>query len=70
MTDGLHRAALKRLHEMVLARGRGIDNPSPAFTYMDVHYQLDPCPGEAHANAFIDNCSLCAPLWGWLVVRK
>ena len=22
------------------------------------------CPGEAHKNAFIDNCMLCAPRWG------
>lgn len=22
------------------------------------------CPGEAHSNAFIDNCSICAPRWG------
>jgi hypothetical protein len=23
-----------------------------------------PCPGEAHSNAFIDHCALCAPRWG------
>jgi len=23
-----------------------------------------PCPGEAHGNAFIDNCGICAPNWG------
>ncbi len=22
-----------------------------------------PCPGEAHSNPHIDNCSLCAPNW-------
>jgi len=22
------------------------------------------CKGEAHSNAFIDNCMVCAPLWG------
>ena len=22
------------------------------------------CPGEAHSNAFIDHCGLCAPRWG------
>lgn len=22
------------------------------------------CTGEAHENAFIDNCGLCAPNWG------
>jgi hypothetical protein len=25
---------------------------------------LNKCEGEAHGNAFIDNCSMCAPLWG------
>lgn len=32
-------------------------------------YQIKPlerCPGEAHSNAFIDHCSLCAPRWGWV----
>ena len=23
-----------------------------------------PCPGEAHKNAFIDHCGICAPRWG------
>lgn len=22
------------------------------------------CPGEAHSNAFIDHCGICAPRWG------
>lgn len=22
------------------------------------------CPGGAHENAYIDNCSICAPRWG------
>lgn len=25
---------------------------------------LEHCPGEAHSNAFIDNCGHCAPRWG------
>ena len=25
---------------------------------------LVPCIGEAHLNAYIDNCMLCAPRWG------
>jgi hypothetical protein len=24
------------------------------------------CHGEAHSNAYIDNCSICAPRWGWV----
>lgn len=30
-------------------------------------YRLEDCPGEAHRNAHIDNCSRCAPLWGVIV---
>lgn len=25
-----------------------------------------PCQGEAHSNAHIDHCSLCAPRWGFV----
>ena len=28
-------------------------------------YRLIPCDGAAHSNPHIDNCSLCAPRWGW-----
>jgi len=27
---------------------------------------LVPCTGEAHGNAFIDNCMVCMPRWGWV----
>lgn len=34
----------------------------------DIEYILQrvlvDCPGEAHTNAFIDNCWTCAPRWG------
>ena len=30
--------------------------------------RLVPCPGEAHSNPFIDNCSLCMPRWGWVEI--
>lgn len=29
---------------------------------------LIPCPGEAHKNPHVDNCSLCAPRWGQIEV--
>jgi hypothetical protein len=29
-----------------------------------------PCTGEAHSNAFIDHCSLCAPRWGQVEVME
>lgn len=29
------------------------------------------CCGEAHTNAYIDHCGVCAPNWGyWLVCPK
>jgi len=28
---------------------------------------LVPCNGEAHSNAFIDNCMCCAPRWGKVI---
>lgn len=28
--------------------------------------RMIPCPGEAHGNAYIDNCMTCAPGWGTL----
>lgn len=28
--------------------------------------RLEACTGEAHSNGYIDNCSLCAPRWGWV----
>lgn len=27
---------------------------------------LQPCEGEAHSNAHIDNCMRCAPRWGFV----
>lgn len=29
-----------------------------------MNHEMRPCPGEAHQNAYIDHCTLCAPLWG------
>ena len=41
-----------------------------AIIYVREGYQLVKCTGEAHSNAFIDNCPLCASgLWGWKAVR-
>jgi len=33
-----------------------------------VRYHAVKCPGEAHSNPNIDNCGLCAPLWGEIIV--
>ncbi len=32
------------------------------------NHRLIPCDGEAHSNAYIDNCTRCAPRWGWIEV--
>ncbi len=39
------------------------------FGYCRDGFKLKPCPGMAHHNAHVDNCSLCAPRWGWIMVR-
>ena len=31
-------------------------------------YHFEPCPGEAHSNPNIDNCMVCAPRWGVVMV--
>lgn len=31
---------------------------------------LEPCGGEAHSNAVIDNCSRCAPRWGYVGAKE
>ena len=39
----------------------------PHRTYCRDGYKLVPCDGEAHENPHIDNCSQCAPRWGWVM---
>lgn len=31
---------------------------------------LQRCTGEAHTNAFIDNCHRCAPRWGFVGAKE
>lgn len=31
---------------------------------------LEPCGGEAHSNAFIDNCPRCSPRWGFVGAKE
>jgi len=39
--------------------------------YVKTGYTLIPCTGEAHKNAFIDNCGVCmSGCWGWTLVKK
>ena len=40
------------------------------FIYVKNGYHLVPCTGEAHGNAFIDNCSGCLGVtWGWMLAE-
>lgn len=42
-----------------------------APTYVRKGFHLVPCPGEAHdpgVGGMIDNCSICAPLWGEIAI--
>lgn len=41
-----------------------------AVTPEEYGAHLFPCPGEAHQNAHIDNCGLCAPRWGQLLAHR
>jgi hypothetical protein len=34
----------------------------------DLKYLIE-CPGEAHSNPYIDNCSVCAPRWGYIEAK-
>lgn len=36
--------------------------------YVRKGFHLVPCDGEAHTSAYIDNCMLCAPLWGDIAI--
>ena len=38
-------------------RMQPVEGPSPGKHFVK-------CPGEAHGNPYIDNCSTCAPRWG------
>lgn len=47
---------------------KGLPESHTLLGYIRKGYRLEPCPGAAHSNPHIDNCMLCAPLWGWIVV--
>jgi len=54
-------------------RGKGFYYADIAKRYEEIFNRVNPeitpleqCEGEAHSNAFIDNCMCCAPRWGLL----
>jgi hypothetical protein len=43
------------------------DSAETIENFIQRQYGIDPllpCRGEAHSNAYIDNCMCCAPRWG------
>lgn len=46
---------------LVLVYGAG---DGGAFMCRPGYYPVR-CTGEAHTNPHIDNCMMCAPMWGW-----
>lgn len=47
------------------------DRTYTAFELADLLAQynlapLEPCDGEAHSSAYIDNCGRCSPRWGFV----
>lgn len=50
---------------------RGYHLHSESKKYVKNGYTLLKCNGEAHSNAFIDNCGSClGSTWGWKVVHN
>lgn len=47
-----------------LARAAREHTPGAMFVHRGRMYVVEACDGDAHANAYIDTCTLCAPLWG------
>lgn len=56
---------LDDIREMLAAR----QDAEHIEAMLERQYDIPPlkaCTGEAHSNAYIDNCGVCAPRWGWL----
>ena len=47
-----------------------VERPGQCAVYVRKGFHLVPCPGDAHGpnGAYIDNCMLCAPLWGDIAI--
>jgi hypothetical protein len=64
----LHKGAIYANHG-TLAQARKQAASGSNFDYCRDGYKLVPCTGEAHSNPHIDNCSVCAPRWGLVMVK-
>ena len=61
---------MSRLHPNVRTRPTHgfVESAEDPGTFVRRGFHLVPCDGEAHSNGYIDNCSCCMPLWGWVAV--
>jgi hypothetical protein len=55
-------------HEELDPRAAEIGGSAPAI-FVRSGYRAQICAGEAHTNAHIDHCMLCAPMWGVMAVK-
>lgn len=66
------KQAVRLLNEIREVASWGHVNPSKAVQELRNELErlavplFDPCHGSAHSNPHIDNCSICAPRWGWV----
>ena len=60
-------ALIDQLREMAANKGRTwtADDLAALLRSFNVD-PLEVCTGEAHSNAFIDNCGVCMPRWGFV----
>ncbi len=64
--NGTKEARALETVRMMLAERAAPEAIELALTQHHGIVALVKCHGEAHSNVFIDNCSVCAPRWGWI----
>ena len=55
---------------MKTKRTKVVRVPDLAMYTLQYTGNLIPCPGDAHKNPHIDNCTICAPAWGVIPEQK
>jgi len=56
------------MDRLTLSQAKTVASNFRDATYCRDGYKLIPCAGAAHGNPYIDNCSICAPRWGVVMV--
>ena len=60
-TEWKPTARFERLRKIGMVDCDGRITPQGAAFF---GFRLERCTGEAHSNAYVDHCGICAPLWG------